>query len=95
MDMGSTKEGRQNAILELLSIYPQNKFLKSIQENVALPEQEIASLTNIWSMTAEEMEKYYYKGLLNSCKGNQKKAAERAGIPYATFRSRSKKLGII
>jgi len=79
------------------------KFIKHTKVNASLAEsiygyvnrqrkhQDGPEQTDIWSMSRDELLRFYYDGLLQQTAGNQAKAAKKAGIRYATFRDHLKK----
>jgi DNA-binding protein Fis len=83
---------RGQALSDLVASYPQNKFLNSLAKNVILPQINSKQQTDIWSMTFQELESYYFEGLINMSGRNKRKASEKAGLKYQTFNSRLRKL---
>lgn len=71
--------------------YPSNEFLATITGGQA---QGPAGGPDIFSMTYDDLQKYYHGGVLSRCGGNQKRAADKIGENYNTFRSRLRKLGL-
>jgi len=71
---------------------PGNKFLSAMLNKSVKPSKTNAD--NIYEMKECELQKMYFKGLIERANGNKIDAAINAGMNYSTFKSRLKRLGI-
>lgn len=90
-DVPDTNEAREEFCRNLLRAYPTNSFFMSMKKDL-LEEEPQLSTPDIWSMTFEDFEKFYYKELIRQVGGDKSEAARRIGVKYQTFMSRLRRV---